>query len=75
MLDELPTQWPSGTIPSTNPLFFSAYTPKSNSSEEVQQLLGMVVYYTKFMQYAATLTAPLCELMKKNAKFHWLLKM
>ena len=38
---------------------------------ELQQFLGMVTYLSPFIPGLSTLTVPLCELHKKDAKFSW----
>lgn len=40
------------------------------SIEEIRRLLGMVTYYSRFISNFSTLTAPLQQLLAKNAKFH-----
>ena len=38
---------------------------------ELQEFLGMVTYLSPFIPGLSTLTAPLCELLKKDADFSW----
>ena len=38
---------------------------------ECQKFLGMVTYLSPFIPGLSTLTAPMCELLKKDAKFNW----
>ena len=44
-------------------------TPRN--AQEVRSLLGMSNYSSKYIQNYATTTAPLRELLKKNARFEW----
>ena len=44
-------------------------TPRN--AQEVRSLLGMSNYSSKYIQNYATITAPLRELLKKNARFEW----
>lgn len=44
---------------------------RPTSVEDVQTLLGMLAYYSKFISDAATLTYLLRQLLYKNQKFHW----
>jgi hypothetical protein len=48
--------------------------PQPASVTEVRSLLGMANYSSKYIRDFATLTAPLRELTKKNARFTWLPK-
>ena len=38
---------------------------------ELQEFLGMVMYLSSFIPDLSTLTAPLCELLKKDIDFTW----
>ena len=44
---------------------------KPSNVQEVRSLLGMANYSSKYVPDFATITAPLRELTKKNAKFEW----
>jgi hypothetical protein len=45
--------------------------PKPTNVSEVRSLLGMATYSSKYIPNFATITAPLRNLTKKNAKFEW----
>ena len=45
--------------------------PRPTNVHKVRSLLGMANYSSKYIQDYATITAPLRELTKKNAKFKW----
>ena len=45
--------------------------PRPQNVHEVRSLLGMENYSCKYIANFATITTPLCELTKKNAKFEW----
>ena len=45
--------------------------PTPTNITEVQEFLGMVTYLSPFISGLSTLTAPLCELLKKDAEFSW----
>ena len=45
--------------------------PTPTNSKELQEFLGMVTYLSPFIPDLSTLTAPLCELLKKDAEFSW----
>ena len=45
--------------------------PRSQNVREVRSLLGMANYSSKYIENFATITTPLRELTKKNAKFEW----
>jgi len=38
---------------------------------ELRSFLGMVGYYRNFIENYATLTSPLCKLLRKNSTFEW----
>jgi len=38
---------------------------------ELRSFLGAIGYYRDFIEHFAQITAPLCKLLKKNAKFVW----
>lgn len=42
-----------------------------NSIKTVRSFLGLASYYRRFIQGFSTLAAPLTDLTKKNARFHW----
>ena len=45
--------------------------PKPSNTQEVRSLIGLANYTSKYIPDFATITAPLRELTKKNAKFEW----
>ena len=45
--------------------------PVSTNITELQEFLGMVIYLSPFILGLSTLTAPLCELLKKDTDFLW----
>ena len=45
--------------------------PVPTNVTKLQELLGMVMYLSPFIPGLATLTAPLCELLKKDTDFTW----
>lgn len=45
--------------------------PSPKSNDGVRRFLGLVTYYARFIPNASTITAPLRELLKKNAQFKW----
>ena len=45
--------------------------PAPTNVTELQELLGMVTYLSPFIHGLSTLTAPLWELLKKDANFTW----
>jgi hypothetical protein len=45
--------------------------PRPQNVHEVRSLLGMANYSSKYIENVATITTPLRELTKKNAKFEW----
>ena len=45
--------------------------PTPTNAQEVRSLLGMANYSSKYIRNYATITSPLRELMKKNARFSW----
>ena len=45
--------------------------PGPTNVTELQELLGMVMYLSPFIPGLSTLTAPLCELLKKDTYFTW----
>lgn len=45
--------------------------PKPSDKAGVQRLLGMVTYLQKFAPCLSEITAPLRDLLKKDAEFHW----
>ena len=45
--------------------------PRPQNVHELRSLLGMANYSSKYIENFATITTPLRELTKKNAKFEW----
>ena len=45
--------------------------PRPQNVHEVRSLLGMANYSSKYIENFSTITTPLRELTKKNAKFEW----
>ena len=45
--------------------------PTPTNVTEPQEFLGMVTYISPFIPGQSTLTAPLCEVLKKDAEFNW----
>ena len=45
--------------------------PAPTNVTELQEFLGMMIYLSPFIHGLSTLTAPLCELLKKDANFTW----
>lgn len=45
--------------------------PRPNKVGDVRRLIGLASWYRRFISNFATLTAPLCELLRKNVKFNW----
>ena len=45
--------------------------PAPTNITELQEFLGMVMYPSPFIPGLSTLTAPLCELLKKDTDFTW----
>ena len=45
--------------------------PVPTNVTELQEFLGMVTYLSPFIPGLSTLTAPLCELLKKDTDFTW----
>ena len=45
--------------------------PVPTNVTELQQFLGLVTYLSPFIPGLSTLTAPLCELLKKDTDFIW----
>ena len=45
--------------------------PTPSHITELHEFLGMVTYLGPFIPSLSTLTAPLCELLKKDAEFSW----
>ena len=45
--------------------------PAPTNVTELQEFLGMVMYLSPFIRGLSTLTAPLCELLKKDTDFTW----
>jgi hypothetical protein len=59
---------------SPNPKKIEAITnaPRPTNVSGVRSLLGMTNYCSKFIANYASITTPLRQLTKKNAKFQWL---
>ena len=45
--------------------------PVPTNVTELQEFLGIVTYLSPFIPCLSTLTAPLCELLKKDSDFTW----
>ena len=45
--------------------------PAPTNVMELQEFLGLVRYLSRFIPGLSTLTAPLCELLKKDTDFTW----
>ena len=45
--------------------------PTQTNATELQEFLGMVIYLSPFIPGLSILTAPLHELLKKDAEFNW----
>ena len=45
--------------------------PAPKSITKLQEFLGLVTYFSPFIPGLSTLTAPLCELLKKDTDFIW----
>ena len=45
--------------------------PVPTNITKLQEFLGMVMYLSPFILGLSTLTAPLCELLKKDTDFTW----
>ena len=45
--------------------------PTPTNITELQEFLSMVIYLSPFIPCLSTLTAPLCELLKKDIEFNW----
>ena len=45
--------------------------PTPTNITELQEFLGMVTYLSPFIPGLSTLTAPLCDLLRKDAEFSW----
>lgn len=46
-------------------------TPRPTNAKEVQQFLGFVTYYIRFIRDASTKTFPLRQLLQKKTRFEW----
>ena len=44
---------------------------KPTNITELEEFLGMVTYFSSFIPGLSTLTAPLCELLKKGTELSW----
>ena len=60
-----------GIKPSTRKLQAIIEAPSPTSTAEVHSFIGMVTYYSKFVQNFSSKLSPLYELLKKNVKFRW----
>ena len=60
-----------GTRPDPKRVADLKNAPKPSNTQEVRSLLGLANYTSKYIPDFATITAPLRELTKKNAKFEW----
>lgn len=45
--------------------------PRPSNVEELRRFLGMVTYYSRFLPNNSSVTYPLRQLLRKNAKFRW----
>ena len=45
--------------------------PTPTNVTGLQEFFGMVIYLSPFIPGQYTLTAPLCELLKKDVEFNW----
>ena len=45
--------------------------PKLQNTKEVQQFVGLINYYCKFLKGYSTIMGPLFKLLKKDCKFEW----
>ena len=60
-----------GTRPDPKRVADLENAPKPSNTQEIRSLLGLANYSSKYIPDFATITAPLRELTKKNAKFEW----
>ena len=60
-----------GTCPDPNRVDDLLIAPQPTNVAAVRGLLGMANYSSKYIPDFATLTAPLCELTRKNTQFRW----
>jgi hypothetical protein len=61
----------AGISPSTDKLDLVVGWPVPTSVSELQSFLGLVNYFSKFIQVYAVLVKPLADLLKKDASFLW----
>ena len=61
----------NGLQKSTEKIVAIQNAPRPKNVEEVQQFLGMVRYYDKFIPDASSILEPLNNLLRKNSKFRW----
>ena len=45
--------------------------PELQNTKEVQQFVGLINYYHKFLKGYSTIMGPLFKLLKKDCKFEW----
>lgn len=60
-----------GIHPTEDKLKAIVEAPAPKNVQELRSFLGLVNYYGKFIQNAATLLAPLNSLLRKEAKWRW----
>lgn len=44
---------------------------RPSNADEVRRFLGMITYYSRFIENLSTLTYPLRQLLRKNRRFKW----
>lgn len=60
-----------GIYPTTDKLTAILEAPAPKNVQELHSCLGLINYYGKFIPNAATLLAPLNDLLRKNATWRW----
>jgi transposase InsO family protein len=45
--------------------------PRPTTVKEIRSFLGICSYYRRYCKDFANISSPLCDLLKKNSKFHW----
>ena len=61
----------SGVSPDPRKVEAIANASDPTNAQEVRSLLGLVTYCSRFIPDLATISAPLRELTKENAKWEW----
>ena len=61
----------SGIEPDNSKIEAFASMPQTTSKQDVQRLLGMLTYVSKFIPEFSTKTSPLRDLIKKDVNFEW----